>query len=168
MPTKLFCPSCGTQNSTEQSYCRACGLSLDKAAESIADRFAPGEEANDHSQAVLDKFGTVAFTGLGIVVLCGIAWILYLIVARMILSGTQVAAGVLLAAFVVFAALGLAFVFAREMLGEKALAKKASRKSLAAPNKRPGLADPYFEPVPSVVENTTRELRVTNEVRRDQ
>jgi hypothetical protein len=34
----MYCPNCGKPNSAEQKFCRSCGLSLEKVAESLAEQ----------------------------------------------------------------------------------------------------------------------------------
>ena len=41
----MFCPHCGKENSIEQRFCRSCGLSLEKTAQSLAEQ-RPGLELN--------------------------------------------------------------------------------------------------------------------------
>ena len=43
----MFCPDCGKANSPEQKFCRSCGLSLEKVAESVAEQ-RPATELNKH------------------------------------------------------------------------------------------------------------------------
>src|SRR6185503_9365280 len=43
----MFCPDCGKENSPEQKFCRSCGLSLEKVAESVAEQ-RPATELNTH------------------------------------------------------------------------------------------------------------------------
>ena len=62
----------------------------------------------------LEAFGNLAFGGLGVIVGLSICGFIYLIVTRMILSGTQPVAGVLFALFLIFAGLSLAYVFRNE------------------------------------------------------
>lgn len=170
MSTKLFCPSCGTQNSTDQSFCRACGLSLQKAAESLVDHAAGNAPAKPGASSALDWFGTIVFTGLAIVVAAAIIGLLYAVVTRMITSGSNPLVGVLLAAFIVFAALALAYVFWRESLADTERRRENNGAPPAmGPGDRPlALEDRPFEPVPSVVENTTQRLKITNRLPRNE
>ena len=115
----------------------------------------------DAEEVRLERFGNIAFTGFAVVILVAVAAIIFLIITRMILSGTQPWTGALLTAFIVFAALTLGYVFWRESIKEKraALLKKG-RANLAAQDDpdQAQLNPSSFEPVPSVTERTTREL----------
>lgn len=166
MSTRLFCPSCGTPNVAEQSFCRSCGFNLQKTAASLLEQMPTIEEGRGRdSSAALEKFGNFAFTGLAVVVVAGIAAILYTIVTKMILSGSQPIVGVLLAAFVVFAGLALGYVFWRESLADAKTTARAARTGKNDPAQLPALpADRSFEPIPSVVEGTTRRLKITRDL----
>jgi hypothetical protein len=43
----MYCPNCGQATSIEQKFCRSCGLSLEKAAQSVVEQL-PAVELNKH------------------------------------------------------------------------------------------------------------------------
>lgn len=165
----MYCPNCGANNTTEQNFCRACGLNLEDTAKSLLAQIPSAETANLlKREQMLEKFGNFAFGGFGVVLLIAVGGIIYAIVQGMILSGKQPWVGVLLTAFIIFAVLTLAYVVFNEDLKEKK--KKLSRqaqKELAEP-KTTGkfLEEKPFEPVPSVVENSTELLAVEQKTRK--
>jgi len=154
----MFCPNCAANNSTEQKFCRACGLNLEDAAKSLLLQIPSAESAEllKHEQW-LEKFGAVAWYGFGIVVLIGIGAILYAIVTSMILSGRNVWVGILLTAFIIFAALAEIYVFyAQALKEEKEKYRLRSKNELNEPRDTAKLLEEKpFEPIPSVTENTT-------------
>ncbi|MCA1638066.1 MAG: zinc ribbon domain-containing protein, partial [Acidobacteria bacterium] len=116
----MFCPNCGANNSTEQKFCRSCGLNLEKSAESLIEQLPNAESASLLKQGQLvEKFGNFALGGLGIVLLTGVSTFIYIIFSKMILPGTNILAGILLIAFLIFALFSLIFVFFNESLKEK-------------------------------------------------
>lgn len=116
----MFCPNCGAANTTEQKFCRSCGLNLEKTAESLVEQLPTAQKANLLKQERrLETFGNIAFGGFGIVLLLGIAGLVYYIFTTMVLAGNQPLAGVLLINFIIFAALCLIYVVFREDLKEK-------------------------------------------------
>ena len=159
----MFCPSCGSQNSIDQKFCRSCGMNLEQSVSSILEQYPDGSRAElQRQERSLEKFGSVAFGGFGIVVGLAICGFIYLIFMRMILSGTSPVAGVLLILFLIFAALTLAYVIQNETLKEKRRKiEPAPGAATLAPNASAKLLDESrIEPVPSVTENTTRRLKV--------
>ena len=42
----MHCPNCGTEASARQKFCRACGLSLDRFAQLLAELLPDGEDEN--------------------------------------------------------------------------------------------------------------------------
>lgn len=165
----MFCPNCGANNTTEQNFCRSCGLNLEDTAKSLLAQMPSAETANLlRREQMLEKFGTIAWSGFGIVLLIAIGGIIYAIVTEMILSGKNPYVGALMTAFIVFAALTLAYVVFNEDLKEKKQKLNLrAQKELAEP-KTTGklLEEKPFEPVPSVVENSTELLPVENKTRK--
>ena len=165
----MFCPNCGANNSTEQNFCRSCGLNLEDTAKSLFAQIPSAETANLlKSEQRLEIFGNIAFGGLVIVVLLAVVGILYMIISKLILAGEQPILGFVLGNFVIFAALTLVYVIFNENLKEKK--KKLNLKAqteLNAP-KTTGklLEEKPFEPVGSVVENSTELLPVENKTRK--
>ena len=164
----MFCPSCGANNSTEQKFCRSCGMNLEQTSQSILQQFPSAESANLVRRGkMLEKFGGFAFAGFGIVLLLAIGSMIYLIITRVIIGGKtplEQFGGVLLVLFMVFAAMTLAYVGFNEDLKE--------RKQKLAPTLENELSGKHdtaklldvreFEPVPSVIDETTELLGVKN------
>src|SRR5687768_6453454 len=116
---KMFCPNCGANNSTEQKFCRACGLNLEQTALSLLEQIPSAESLKLlRRERNLEKFGNIVFTGFGLVLLTGIGAIIYLIITTIIMNG-NVLGGVLIIAFLVFAALALTYVALNEDLKER-------------------------------------------------
>lgn len=158
----MYCPNCGAINSGEQAFCRGCGMNLDAVADALLNQRPPGiADKLDLEERRLELFGKIAFTGFGTVIFLAIAAIVFVIVTKMVLSGTQPWVGGILAAFVVFAGLALGYVFWRETLQEKrSMLKKQGRANLADPGTTDlqMLNESSIEPAVSVTEHTTRKL----------
>ena len=157
----MFCPNCGANNSTEQKFCRACGLNLEQTALSLLEQIPSAESAKLlKREKNLEKFGNIAFGGFGVVLLTAIIAIIYLIITKVILTGNSVFGGIVLIAFMVFAALTLTYVALNEDLKErKQKASPALKNQLSEkPEMAKLLEDRPFEPVPTVTEGTTELL----------
>lgn len=159
----MYCPGCAAENSVEVKFCRSCGLNLEQAAESLLAQMPNGRRTDlEKSQRRLDRLGTVAFGGLGLVGLIGVIAMIYAILVKFILNGASVISGVIFIALLVFAVLGLTYVIINESLKEKKLKARnpyfdtASEKTDT--NKL--IEERDFQPVPSVVESTTSLLDV--------
>ena len=159
----MFCPACSNPNSTEQKFCRSCGMNLEGTAALLLEQYPEGSHNSlQRQERALERFGKFAFTGFSVAAGLGVVAICYTIMTKMILSGTQPLAGVLFLAFVIFGALGLAYVIWNESLKEKRAKLKSARE---LPTPEPNLQlrerdtnDLY--PVPSVVEDTTKLLKI--------
>lgn len=165
----MFCPNCGKENSSEQKFCRACGIGLEKIVESLTEQKLLSAQDNGslRQRILLETFGTVAFGGLVTVIVIAVGAIIYGIVTKMILTGSSVLAGILLTAFIVFALLTLTYVFFSESLKEKGNKRKQSGSELNEPkNAAHLLEEKPFEPAASVVENSTELLYAKNKTRK--
>ena len=100
--------------------------------------------------------------------LTAIAAIIYWIITKVILSGESVFGGILLIAFLVFAALTLTYVALNEDLKERKQKAKPTLKNEITGKQDTAklLEDKPFEPVPSVTEPSTELLPVINKTRK--
>jgi hypothetical protein len=167
----MFCPNCSAKNSTDQRFCRSCGMNLEQISSAITEQYPKGAMVDlDRREQRLERFGRIAFGGFGMVIAIAVLGIIYAIVTRMILSGTQPWAGALLVAFIAFAGLTLAYVFFNEDLKEKR--KELTKRRIADPVPEPDantnrlLNQPRAGHVASVVEDTTELLTVENKTRK--
>src|SRR5687767_14187855 len=116
----MFCPGCGKSNSTNQKFCRACGMNLEQSAASLREQYPDSERVDlKRQEMLLERYGQIAFTGFGVVIGAALIAFLYSIFTNMILSGSSPYFGLLLMAFIVFAGLSLGYVFWNESLKEK-------------------------------------------------
>ena len=165
----MFCPNCGANNSTEQKFCRACGLNLEKSAESLIEQMPSAQTANllRHEKAI-ERFGNFALGGLGVVGLVAVTAGLYVLVTKFIITGTNIFAAVLLISFFVFAFLSLIFVVFNETLKEKKQKINPGLSTELTEPKNTGklLEEKLFEPAASVTENSTELLYAENRTKK--
>lgn len=165
----MFCPNCGANNSTEQKFCRQCGLNLEKTAASMLEQLPSASSANLLKQErALEKFGNVAWSGFLLVLLIGVGSLAWLVLTKLIFSGANVLFGTLLLAFITFAALSLAYVFLNEALKEKKQKLKSSAANEFAEPKNAAnlLEEKPFAPISSVTENSTELLSAESKTRK--
>ena len=165
----MFCPNCGANNSTEQKFCRSCGLNLEKSAESLVEQMPSAQSANllRHEKAI-QRFGNFALGGLSIIGIIGIFILLRFLVQKLIIPGTNVFAAVLLISFFVFAILSLVFVILNESLKEKKAKVTPTLPNELSESRNTGklLEDKPFEPAASVVENSTELIYAKNKTQK--
>lgn len=165
----MFCPNCGANNSTEQKFCRSCGLNLERTAESLIEQMPSAESAKLlKRERNLEKFGNFAFGGFGVVLLIAILSIIYLIITKVILSGNSVFGGIILIAFIVFAALTLAYVVFNEDLKERKQKMNPTLKNELSAKQDTAklLEEKPFQPIPSVTENSTELFPIENKTKK--
>lgn len=164
----MFCPNCAAKNSNEERFCRACGMNLEQVASALSEQVPDRNADLERSEQRIERFGDFAFIGLGIVLAAAVAGIVYTIITKMILSGTQPVAGIILASFVVFAALALTYVVLKEDIKDRKKTARAMPVPVFETDIQTDklLMDPIDDPSPSVVEDTTARLSVESKTRK--
>lgn len=162
----MFCPNCGNKTSTEQKFCRACGLGLEKIALSLGEQLPTRvDETLLARKERLEKIGVAALSVFGLGLL---AVILYALGEKILLRGDIFEALTMLGVFVMIACgLVSVFLFARakelgEQAGKRQLQPTTTEKKSST---RELLPEGTMEPVPTVTERTTELLFV--ETKRD-
>lgn len=154
----MFCPNCGTSNSTDQNFCRSCGISLEEISHALTAQVR-GTALADPKETALEVLGRVGLFGLGGVSLIGVGALIYTILMQFILSGSNIAGGIFIIAFIVFASLSLAYVIRRESLKEKHDKKRLAVSETFEESPTTQLAGENTEQPASITEGTTRQLK---------
>ena len=157
----MYCPNCGNKNSTDQKFCRSCGLSLEKSAQSLAEQLpSPSVKSLQERKEKLERLGVASLSvfGLGVV-----GFILYGVFYEVMLrQGALIAAlAVLGAAIFLGSALASVILFAKanELKEESAKPRIGSGKPAKLPDVTTAeLPDSVEQPVLSVTERTTNLL----------
>jgi hypothetical protein len=165
----MFCPSCGANNSTEQKFCRTCGMNLESVAESLLSQFPNAQQTTLQKQEkMLERFGTYVFGGFAVMVGLGALSLIIGVIFAMVVSGRDPVKGILFALFLTFASLALSYVFLNEVLKEKRKKLKATTATALSPPSETGklLETGSFEPIPSLEDDTTNLLHVESRTRK--
>jgi zinc-ribbon domain len=167
----MYCPNCGNQTSTEQNFCRSCGLGLEKIAQSLTEQLPTQIDANQQKQKErIEKQGVIA---LSIFAAGIIGLLLYLVVYKVIFVQGRTLEGLGILAFLALISSGLVsvYLFAKaNEVGQKNKTREISGSDEPLPSTRTAklLREGYFEPVPTVTERTTDLLTVEKNNRRSE
>jgi hypothetical protein len=167
----MYCPSCAQENALSQRFCRACGLNLEQVTGMLVEQNRLDAKDLATTEKYLNRFGMVAFGGLGVVVLFGAGYFFAQMFVKMVLNGStsHVILGILGMLGIICALAALGFVIANELLKEK---RKKSAFVLDDPELASGLdtgkllAEPEMQPVASVTEHSTELLNDNVRTRR--
>ncbi len=155
----MYCPNCGKTNSTDQRFCRSCGLGLEKVVESLSEQLS----TTDLDKGVLERQRRL---GLAINIIAGsiisipVGGVLWGIIYEVIIVKGEVVAGSLFLAFIIGLILFTLLVIYRE-----SLMKPSNKRRTAQPSLSPEgtgeklLPETYREPLSSVTERTTRFIK---------
>jgi zinc-ribbon domain len=154
----MFCPDCGKLNSAEQKFCRSCGLSLDKVAQSLAEQ-RPATELNKHlkdRQRQVERWLSILLGGtFGIFVLA----VLWAIVYQIIIVKGDVLKGLIFLTVFVGTVAALILVVYRESLRESLAKRQLPQTPLPmTEHTTRRLPESDLKPIPSVTESTTELL----------
>lgn len=157
----MYCPNCGKENSADQSYCRSCGLKLNAIAELVAG-ILPDEERADlrKRKRTLEKLGLGALSIAGLIAL--MSFIFAAALYKLILFGPEVLFLASAIALAVFAILGAVLIGYSKFFLRPGTTDRSAQVGDASPVNPTGklIEDRPFEPVPSVIEDTTDLLPV--------
>lgn len=137
-------------------------MNLETSAASLREQFPNSARTGlEREEKLHRRLGQVAFTGFAIVIDVALLAFIYFILTTMVLSGERPWFGIFLIAFIVFAGLSLAYVIWNESIKEKRQKLQHTPAPAALPGQPTGklLNESTVEPVPSVVEDTTKLLK---------
>jgi hypothetical protein len=144
-------------------------LNLEKSAESLLEQIPKAGSADLIKQTqAIEKFGSFALGGFGVVLLTAVGAFVYFIFSKMILTGANVLAGILIVAFLIFAVLSLVFVFLNESKKVKRAKTNPILNNELTGKRETGklLEEKLFEPAASVTENSTELLYTKNKTQK--
>jgi len=153
----MYCPNCGNKNGDGQNFCRSCGLSLEKIAQSLSEQLPT--VAVRSLQERKDKLERLGVTSLSIFGLGIFGFLLYNIFVRLLPTNGALIAILAVLAAIVFIGSGLASVilFAKA----KELKEAAAKRQIELPTEPTGkLMESREQPSFSVADRTTNLLPV--------
>ncbi len=88
----MHCPNCGISASTDQQYCRGCGLSLPEFSQLLADKFPEEQEELQVKKQKAQRWALALWTGAGIIFYIAFYWA---IISEIIIGKGHVLGGIL-------------------------------------------------------------------------
>ena len=160
----MFCPNCGAGNNRKQNYCRFCGLNLQDAARSLMNQIVFGEDSKSLKQLSSVKrivdFTSTALVGMLVV---GIAAYLFFFDPKFGKDLIKISLGILFLLKTVQEIIG--YLQRRARSGNKRFEPKVAEQFESKETAKL-LEEKPFEPMTSVVENSTELLPIENKARR--
>ena len=162
----MYCPNCATVISTEQKYCRSCGLGLEKIAQSLVEQLPTKfNESLQQRKERIERWGVAALSVFGL----GILGITLFHIVKVFLEG-RLLAGLGYLALIIMLACGLLSVIlcakAKEVGEYKTQKRPASPEVLPNTNTTANLLPPeHVEPSLSVTDATTELLYARKDTR---
>ena len=156
----MFFPTCGSKNSTQQKFCRSCGLGLEQAAQSLVEQIpAKIDQSLERRKEKLERFGVIALGCLGVV---GVGALIYMTIFDMMLKQGKILGGLAFLTIVICGLLAAFFFkyanYLKETPVKNRLQPPEEMREYETATKL--LNDSYLEPIPIVTERTTELLYV--------
>jgi len=159
----MYCPNCGNKSSTDQRFCRSCGLGLEKVAQTLVEQLPTKLDENLEAQKNrLEQWGVAALSVFGLGLLSAL---LYWIVYKLMITQGNVMTGLAFLGFLVLVGCGLLSVILFAKANEVGEAKNKRRITqpegpAKSETTRELLPEGRLEQTPSVTEHTTELLFV--------
>jgi hypothetical protein len=157
----MYCPNCSTKISSEQKFCRTCGLGLEKIVQSLSEQLPTRlDETVLARKNKLERLGITASTifGLGVFGL-----LLYGVGYKLMLTQGKILAGLGIIGFIVLIASGMGSVILFAKADE--LKEASGKAQLQKPNELQEnqstanlLTEAQLQPAPTVTERRTELL----------
>ena len=157
----MYCPNCSNKISLDQRFCRACGLGLEKIAQSLAEQLPTRfDEELLAKKNRLEKLGVTALSIFGLGVL---GFFVYMVGYKLMLSQGKFLAALAMIGLCVILGSGLLsvvlFAKAKEVEEESSKRRLGPAEATLPADTAKLLEEKHLEPVPSVAERTTELLR---------
>jgi uncharacterized membrane protein YvbJ len=104
----MYCPNCGTKTSTDQKFCRACGLGLEKIASSLSEQLPNKVDLSLQQQK--ERYEKLGMAALGVFGLGMLSFILYSVGYELMMTKGNILAVLAILGFVIMIACGLTSV----------------------------------------------------------
>jgi hypothetical protein len=168
----MHCPNCGTNASTGQKFCRACGFGLEKVEQLIADQRASATQettvaTGSFSDDWLRKFEKWAARALFALGGIAVSLILWAIIVKLMIREGAIFPGSMLLMLLIGVVLAMFLVFMKEKRNNSASTQSNQQHRLPqAQETAKMLSEPKAEMAASVTEQTTSRLEEKVESRR--
>ena len=155
----MYCPNCGNKNADDQNFCRSCGLSLEKIAESLSEQLPT--VAVRSLQERKDKLERLGLTSLSIFGLGIVGFLLYNIFFKLLPTNGPLIATLAVLVAAIFIASGLASVI---LFAKAKELKEAAGKRPIEPSGEPTgkLLESREQPAFSIADRTTNLLPIAD------
>jgi hypothetical protein len=161
----MFCPNCGANNNRKQNYCRFCGLNLQDTAKSLTTQIVFGEDSNLlKTLSSVRRVSDFASTALvGVLIVCAIAFLFF--EPNFSKDLMKISLGIFFLLKIIQDIIG----YFQRKERSKTKTNKFEQNTVEQFESKETvrlLEEKAFEPVPSVIENSTELFPIENKTRK--